>query len=124
MSTLKKVLFWLWLLLGLAACGVATTYAELNDARDAATTDEERAELDDRIERIERQVVAAEVYFERRASCRTTNNVWFCYPQTERFNERKPPQTIDEIVRVYRHDKHNCRCVSQADMRNVLERMR
>ena len=108
MSLLKKILLVLWLLLGLAACGPIQTYDEI-EAEAKRTGDTTR------LERFEKTAHKAEQHFQLRALCMADDElIWYCRDR-ERFDEDRPPQTVDKTVRVYRYDRFSCACVAKKD---------
>ena len=111
-----RAILTLVLALILPACGeqpTYTSYAAADEAYQRARTEAEKQAAAEALEHYERKLEKARIYLEMRATC--TNDVryfWFCKTH-ERYNEKRPPQTIDETLKVYRADSSYCHCVSR-----------
>ena len=73
------------------------------------------------VEQFERTVEKAEAYYINKQLCfDSTDHVWFCsgHYRSTRVN-REPPDTPEALVRQYRREKHDCGCISSADVRDL-----
>ena len=127
---MKRKAWLLWLLLSilLGGCGFQPTYPtyeEASEAHETAQTEEEKAVAETDLEYYEDLIEKAEAYFANREACNadtTDKYMWVCVGSSERYDERKPPDTIDELIRTYRLDRHNCGCTDKQQFLNDLMR--
>lgn len=103
---MKRILILLWILLSalLPACSATPFKYDDLEAEAKRTGDTTR------LERYEARVSEAEQFYEARSACiRHNDYVWTCVDR-QRFDAARPPQSADELLRVYRFDRFNCSC--------------
>ena len=122
----EKILYWkkllrvLLIIFGiLSGCAQPMTYDEMTEALKTAPP-EERAKLEEKVRRFERDVERAEIFFARKSMCERTNKVvWVCIDP--KYDERQIERmlksgSLDNVVRVYRGLKSSCGCVESNDL--------
>lgn len=114
------VLLWLLLALILPSCQPHMTYEEMTDAHEVAVTPKEKAELEKRIETFERDAERAQLFYENKYACEASGeHAWFCTHRGAQRHER-PVESIDDLVREYRRERHDCGCARRDSLRDLF----
>lgn len=134
---LKKILLILMLLFSLAACeSVPFQYEALVAERTTAmaeakniegkTVEQTQADLKrlqkagKRLEQYEDAVEAAGAFYANREACyQSHEHIWYCQGG-EQYNEKRPPEDNDTLVRIYKWDKSTCGCITKQRLQDVL----
>lgn len=99
------------------------SYSEATVAYDTATTPEEKESAKLSLAYYEDMLEKADAYLNWRRQCHaatTTQDVMWACGGDEFYNERRPPETIDQKIKVYRRDRHTCGCAKKSDLLSKL----
>lgn len=97
---------------------VMTTAGKTDEQIEADKKRFEKA--DNRLTLYEDTVIGAQRHYLLRLICRqSTEYIWACSGK-ENYNDRRPPETKDALVRVYRHDRHICGCRERGTVINIF----
>jgi tartrate dehydratase alpha subunit/fumarate hydratase class I-like protein len=95
------------------------TYDELSEAYETAQTPEEKKIAEKRLITFEANVEKANAYFQNRAACQATADLmWHC--DNAQSVDLSRISTIEQKVRAYKREYHECGCAKSADVMRSL----
>ena len=118
------VAFCLMIAWALSGCSPAMTYDEMVEvSKSPEVTDEQREKLQRRIERFETAADEAARFYENKSACLVANGyLWLCRDGESAAGKKLVFHSTEQMVRAYRRDKFNCRCVTEKQMNEWMRR--